>query len=306
MTDVVVVNDLWKSYGKHVALRGLSLTVPQGAVYGLLGPNGAGKSTTFGILCGWLGPSSGSATVLGTPSSALHTLRGRVAALPQDARFPDSIPILHQLTHAARLRGMSKKDARAEAYAKLELVGLADAVGKRGSQLSHGMAKRAGIAQALLGSPEIIFLDEPTAGLDPKNARVVRDVIQSMAPASTVVVSSHNLAEIQSICTHGAILDRGNLTIAGTMDALTGQGERLFVLTRPGVTVPLDTLGRAFPDACTVHPDGRLEIRYEAGRDPAEVSAIALQILLEHSVPILGLERGTSLETAFLALTGAA
>lgn len=303
MSTAVEVRGLRKAYGRTLAVDGLELAVPTGSVFGLLGPNGAGKSTTFGILCGWLREDAGSATVLGTPSHQLHRLRGRVAALPQDARFPDTAPIRVSLAHYARLQGMSGSDARAEAARVLDAVGLPEAADKRGDQLSHGMAKRAGIAQAMIGTPDVVFLDEPTAGLDPANARAVRDLIQSMAPRTTVVVSSHNLAEIQDICTHGAILDHGRLTAVGTMQALTRQAEEVVFVLRAGGPVPLDRLAELFGDAVAMDAQHRLRLRHAADADPAELIARALRVLLDAGTPILGVERGTSLESAFLELT---
>lgn len=304
MSHAVTVNGLRKKYGKVLAVDGLDLAVPTGAIFGLLGPNGAGKSTTFGVLCGWLRPTAGTASVLGTPCDRLHTLGGRVSALPQDARFPDSAPIRVTLAHYGRLQGLSAADARAEAVRVLQAVGLQDAASKRGNQLSHGMAKRAGIAQAMIGAPEVVFLDEPTAGLDPANARIVRDLISSMAPRATVVVSSHNLAEIQDVCTHGAILDNGRLTVAGTIGDLTRQGEEIVVRSRPGAPVPVAALSGVFGEGSVlVGDDGRVVVRHPSDRDPAAAIADALRILLDAGTPILGVERGTSLETAFLELT---
>ncbi len=306
MTHAIEIRGLRKTYGSMVALNGLDLSVPTGSVFGLLGPNGAGKSTTFGMLCGWLQPTSGTATVLGTPCNQLHRLNGRVTALPQDAQFPRSMPIRHQLAHFARMRGMSGSAARTEADRVLAIVGLQDARSKRGNQLSHGMAKRAGIAQALVGKPEVVFLDEPTAGLDPKNAHTIRDIIQRLAPAATVVVSSHNLAEIQSICTHGAILDHGHLTASGRIGDLTAQGELLVIVSRPGANVPVAALEQTFgAGTIAVSPDMHIEVRFPAGRDPAEVTAAALGVLLQAGVPILEVRQGTSLEDAFLKLTEA-
>ena len=305
MTGVAVqVDQLTKKYGAQLAVDGLSFSVPEGAIFGLLGPNGAGKSTTFGAICGWLQPAWGSTSVLGVPSSRLHTLFGKVTALPQDARFPDAIPIVAQLAHQARLCGMSAREAATEAERVLALVDLGDAARKRGDELSHGMAKRAGIAQAMIGNPRVVLLDEPTAGLDPANARRLREVIVAMAPAATVGVSSHNLAEIQDICTHGAIIDHGKLVRAGTIAELTRQGNELVVWVRAGADVPVAALERAFGGGSVTRDDVSVRIVHGDAGDGAEAVATAMRVLLDAKVPVLGVTRGTSLETAFLELTG--
>lgn len=305
MSDpVVMVRGLRKEYGNTVALANLDLEIPRGARFGLLGPNGAGKSTTFGILCGWLRATAGSATVLGTPTPELHQLRGRVTALPQDAYLPDHVPLLEQLTHYRRLSGAPADQARADARGALEAVGLGDSLQRRGHELSHGMHKRAGLAQALLCDPEVMFLDEPTAGLDPKSARQIKDLIARQPPQTTVVLSSHNLSDVQELCTHGAILDRGQLVTAGMMETLTRRGAEVTIETRPDAALPWDALRNAFgPDGAQQPQPHILRIVFPTDADPATVIGQALQILLNHHVPVLGVQRGTSLERAFMQLT---
>ena len=218
--SVIQTEGLGKRYGHTLALDGLDLAVPRGSIFGLLGPNGAGKTTTFGILCGWLAPTAGFASVLGQAPQQLHRLHGRAAVLPQDALFPPQVPVLPQLCHYGRLMGLGTS-ALAEAERVIDAVGLTEAKRLRGDQMSHGMMKRLALAQALLGRPELVLLDEPTSGLDPKSARAIKDLIASLAPATTVLLSSHNLAEVQEVCTHGAILDHGKLVASGSIDELT-------------------------------------------------------------------------------------
>jgi ABC-2 type transport system ATP-binding protein len=304
MSAAIQVSDLTKRYGSVVAVDQLSFEVPTGAAFGLLGPNGAGKSTTFGVLCGWLRASRGSTTVLGTPSTQLHRLRGQVSALPQDAQLPVAAPILSSLRHYARLSGLSGSAARSEAARVLELVGLSGDARKRGGELSHGMSKRAGIAAALIGSPRVIFLDEPTAGLDPKNAKTIRDVIAGKPAEQTIVVSSHNLAEIQDICTHGAILDKGRLTALGSMDSLTQRGQRATFRIRGSAKGYMSKVTAiAQVDEADMDGDGILRVTFESGTDPSVVIGHVLRVLLDSGVPILGVELGTSLEDAFLEIT---
>lgn len=307
MSVAIQVSDLTKRYGSVVAVDQLSFEVPAGASFGLLGPNGAGKSTTFGVLCGWLRATRGTTSVLGTNSSQLHRLQGQVSALPQDAQLPVAAPIQSSLLHYARLAGLSGGAARTEVGRVLELVGLSGDARKRGGELSHGMSKRAGIAAALIGTPQVIFLDEPTAGLDPKNAKTIRDVIAQKPAKQTIVVSSHNLAEIQDICTHGAILDRGKLTALGSMDALTQRGQKATFQIRgaaKGVLPKIKAI--ASVDDVALESEGALRVSFESGTDPAVVIGHVLRLLLDSGVPILGVELGTSLEDAFLEITSIA
>lgn len=305
MSAVVIrTRGLSKRYGRVTALANLELEVPRGAVFGLLGPNGAGKSTTFGILCGWLRADSGEATVLDTPSSALSRLAGKVSAMPQDAAFPPQVSVEQQLRFYGRLGGLSPRDAVKEAQRVLALVELTDAAGRRGNQLSHGMLKRIALAQALLGKPEVLFLDEPTAGLDPASARHIKDVIAAQAPRATVVVSSHNLAEIQEICTHGAILDKGQRVAAGTIAELTRSGTEITIELGPHAKAPLDVLAARFgAEAVSLLDAQTLRILCPSTTDVAQLIGAALRVLLEHDTAILGVRRGTSLERAFLEAT---
>jgi ABC-type multidrug transport system ATPase subunit len=301
---VVQVRGLRKTYGSVVAVDNMEMEVPRGALFGLLGPNGAGKSTTFGICCGWLRPTAGNASLLGVESTRLHELRGRLAALPQDAWFPRHVPVHMQLTHFGRLSGLDRRRARRETERVLDAVGLAGAAGRKGIELSHGMLKRVGLAQALIGEPEVVFLDEPTSGLDPASARKIKDVIAGLVPAATVVISSHNLAEIQEICTHGAILDHGKLVVKGTIDDLTRRGAEIAVELRPGADLPLAALYEAFGKDCVAAAPELLRITFSSQQDVVDVIATTMRILLDARVPVLGVHRGTSLETAFLELTG--
>jgi ABC-type multidrug transport system ATPase subunit len=305
VTNVVECEGLVKAYGAQRAVDGLNLQVPQGAIYGLLGPNGAGKSTSFGILCGWLTPTAGRSTVLGVPSSELWRVAGRFSALPQDAHFPAQLTLRQQLVQYARSAGMTGQAAQKDADRVLELVGLQEAAKKRSGQLSHGMHKRAGLAQALLGTPEVIFLDEPTSGLDPRTARHIKDLIGSLAGKATVVVSSHNLSEVQEICTHGAILDRGRLLVSGTIASLTRQGAEFSIRcgTLPAAVMKLLTEAFGAENVATPAPL-TVRITYSAEKAQDVVTSRALSTLLGAGATVLEVNPGTSLETAFMNLTG--
>jgi ABC-type multidrug transport system ATPase subunit len=305
VTAAIVADGLTKRYGAVTALRQLNLEVPQGAVFGLLGPNGAGKSTTFGILCGWLAADAGYAQVLGVPSRELSRLRGKVSAMPQDAAFPPQVSVRCQLAFYARLGGLEASAAAREVERVLSLVELSEVAPRHGNQLSHGMLKRVALAQALLGSPEVILLDEPTAGLDPASARHIKDVIAAQAPRATVVISSHNLAEIQEICSHGAILAQGARVASGTIAELTRRGTEITIELGSGRSPPLEAL-RAAPniEAVELTLPQTLRIVCAPNVEASLVIGEALRILLDDGAAILGVRRGTSLEDAFLEMTG--
>jgi ABC-type multidrug transport system ATPase subunit len=295
---------LVKHYRQVTALDGLDLAVPGGAVFGLVGPNGAGKTTTFSILCGFVRPDAGEATVLGTPVREVFRLKGRLSALPQDALLPPHDPVLESLVFFGKLLGWDRQKAKAEARRALELTGMSEWAKARGGALSHGMAKRVGLAQAFLGEPELVLLDEPTAGLDPVAAAQVRDLIRSLKGRSTVVISSHNLHEVEELCDAAAIISRGRVVQAGSMATITAANAQVrFVLGREP---PLDRL-KALPTVADAEwdPERRLLVaRFPDGRFEAEqVIADVLRLLLAEDVPVSGVAKGRRLEERVLEIT---
>lgn len=210
MSLIIDVKQLSKHYGDKVALTGVEFSLEKGAPVALVGPNGAGKTTLFSLLCGYIRPSSGTINVLGhAPGSA--ALFGRLSALPQDAQLDPRFSIATQLNFYARLQGMSSKRAKHDTARVLEMVALSDASNSQPSELSHGMRKRATIAQALLGSPEIVMLDEATAGLDPANAKEIRAIVSEQACDVNFILSSHDLSELERLCDQVLYLEAGQL-----------------------------------------------------------------------------------------------
>jgi ABC-2 type transport system ATP-binding protein len=207
---LIEVENLSKSFNEHLALDNVSFSLEKGEPIALVGPNGAGKTTLFSILCGYLSPSSGSVKVAGF-NAGHSSLFGRLAALPQDAQFDPRFTIAHQLTFYAQLQGFSRKNAKKEAVRTLELVGLADTSTAKPDELSHGMRKRVSIAQTLIGTPEIVMLDEATAGLDPINAREVRELVSTLSSDITFILSSHDLSELERLCSQVLYLEKGKL-----------------------------------------------------------------------------------------------
>ncbi len=209
--DAVRTANLRKVFGDKVAVRGLTLAVPRGEVFGFLGPNGAGKSTSVKMLLGLVKPTSGGAEVLGQPAGDVE-VRRRVGFLPEHFRFHDWLTGDEFLRFHARLYGM-----RADLLAKrvpelLGLVGLADHGRKRLRDYSKGMLQRIGLAQALLNDPELIFLDEPTSGLDPVGRLLVRDIMRDRRSRGTsVFLNSHLLSEVEITCDRVAFIKQGEV-----------------------------------------------------------------------------------------------
>jgi ABC-2 type transport system ATP-binding protein len=197
-------------YAGKVALNDVNFEMEAGEPIGLVGPNGAGKTTLLSILSGFLHPISGKVRLFGyLPGAAL--LNGKVSALPQDARLDPSFTLKEQLVFYARLQGYPTHQAIMETSRVLESFALTEAADEKPGVLSHGMAKRAAIAQALIGKPMLVLLDEPTAGLDPVNVRTVRSMIAEQASATTFIISSHDLSELDRLCKRVLLLENGRL-----------------------------------------------------------------------------------------------
>lgn len=210
MTVIIECSHLSKTYGNKKALKDISFEIQAGQPIALVGPNGAGKSTLFSILAGYERASSGSAKILGHQVGSSELI-GRIGVLPQDALFDPSLTLLKQLSYLAQLQGYGRAESQKEALRVLELMQLKDLCNEKMTALSHGMKKRVSIAQALIGSPELILLDEPTAGLDPENARNIRQNITELSRDITFIVSSHNLSELERMCSQVMHLEQGEL-----------------------------------------------------------------------------------------------
>jgi ABC-2 type transport system ATP-binding protein len=218
----VAADGLVKSYGERVALDGLSLRVGQGEVVGLLGPNGAGKTTTVKILLGLVAPTAGHAELFGLPVTD-PAARRRVGYLPEQFRFPGWMTGAGLLELHGRLAGLDAAVRAEHAAEVLDLVGLRGRERERIGGYSKGMQQRIGLAQALVGNPDLVILDEPTSALDPIGRRDVRDIVRTLrARGTAVVLNSHLLSEVEMVCDRVAIVDRGRLVRSGRLDELVG------------------------------------------------------------------------------------
>jgi len=289
---------LGKRYGQRWAVRGLNLTVRRGEVFGFLGPNGAGKSTTIRMILSLVRPSRGSVELFGSP--LLHRRKevlSRVGGLVERADFYLYLSARRNLKLIADLRGGLQPDAVDEV---LETVGLASRAEDKVKSYSHGMKQRLGLAAALLGSPELVVLDEPTTGLDPQGIKEVRDLITRLARERqmTVFLSSHLLAEIEQLATTMAIINNGTLVVEGAVAELLGAGTGIVRLSVSPLEGALDVL-RRLPFVQEAVKE-KAYIRLQLPRERiAEVNAalVGAGIAVEALVP------QRSLEDYFLSLT---
>ncbi len=298
-----------KSYGRIRALDGLDLVVPRGSVFGLVGPNGAGKTTTFSIACGWLRADRGEVDLLGGGAFDPARHRGRVTALPQDSALGRDMTVVDQLTYLGRLQGVGPREIRGEVERILKLVDLTERARDRIRTLSHGMLRRVGIGQAFLGDPELVLLDEPTNGLDPRQAHSIREFVAAQRGTRTIVISSHNLHEIETVCDHVALIDRGRVVMAGPISAVTGRDGEVRIGLAEG-PVPLAEVRAALPGDRTEWDEAArtltLRFQEQAGRATEDVIGAALHALLAGGARISSVTRGQSLERRYLDLPAAA
>lgn len=207
----IKTHELRKVFGERAAVKGLTLQVEQGEVFGFLGPNGAGKTTSMKMLLGLIAPTSGSASMLGSPIGNRAALRS-IGFLPEHFRFQEWLTASEFLELHGRLYGMDAGDLKARANELLERVGLTDFSSKLLRTFSKGMLQRIGLAQALLNHPKLVFLDEPTSGLDPVGRRLVRDIIHELRDEGTsVFLNSHLLSEIEVTCDRVAFIRHGEV-----------------------------------------------------------------------------------------------
>jgi len=316
--SAVKLSKVTKRFGDKLAVDDLTLNIRAGWIYGLIGPNGAGKTTTFSLLAGYLEPSHGTVEVLGFSSRSVDELRGRLGVLPQDALLPALDRVGEFLIHMCRLQDMPHTQALSMSRDVLREVGGLEWWDMRCGTLSHGMAKRVALAQALLGEPDVVLLDEPTSGLDPRVAYDVRQLVKSLKGKCTVIISSHNLQELEEVCDAAAILDHGKLIASGTIAELTAASEEIHVRIgrtpkaqqAQGVSktpaLPLDAV-RAIPGVTRYEYDEErrdLGVFFERATTDAEtVIGQVLWILLNAQIRISGVTKGRGLEQRVMDLT---
>lgn len=214
------IDNLHKSFGKNTIINGLSMSIPENTIFGFLGKNGAGKTTTMKMILGFLKKDEGSIKVFGEEVSFGQSKTNRfIGYLPDVPEFYGYMTAKEYLNLCGAITGLSKNEIKNKSVELLELVGLRD-VNKRISGYSRGMKQRLGIAQALLNSPKLLICDEPTSALDPLGRKEILDIILKIKDSTTVIFSTHILSDVEAICDHVVVLDKGKNVLEGSIDEL--------------------------------------------------------------------------------------
>ena len=297
---VIVTRRLTKKYGEFTAVDSLDLTIRKGEVFGLLGPNGAGKTTTVLMLLGLTGPTRGVVRVLGLdPTREPLAVKRHVGYLPDNVGFYGGLTGRENLRYTARLNGLPRREAEARVDELLAEVRLEDAADKKAETYSRGMRQRLGIADALVKSPSVLILDEPTIAIDPAGVEELLGLLRRLVKERdlTVLLSSHILGQVQSLCDRVGFYSAGRLVAAGPLDELSGGSDTPVELevAVDGNVASIDAIARAIPGVTAVAADPHLDyIRIvSASHDVAAPLATALAAA---NLPLIHLRRrGTDL-----------
>jgi ABC-2 type transport system ATP-binding protein len=303
MMPAVEANGVAKRYGALVAVEDLSFSAGEGEILGVLGPNGAGKTTAIRILTTILQPTRGAFSVAGVPHVRAREIRRRIGVLPESAGYPEHQSGEEFLRYHSRLYGRSRESARATATKLLAEVGLSERSRSLVSTYSRGMRQRLGIARALVNDPQVVFLDEPTLGLDPAGQRQMLAIIRRIAEerGATVLLCTHLLAEVEESCSRVLILNRGRVAAKGTVEEVARQAAAPRTATLR-VNADNRDQARAALDGAVIDNGARgLVVAVDDG-DPNG----PLRRLVEAGIPIEAYElEAARLSDAFLALTEA-
>lgn len=297
MSTALTLKGVMKSYRRHQALNGLDLEVPTGSIFGLVGSNGAGKTTAMCAVAGLLKIQSGSIDILGAGAFDAATHAGRISLLPQDAALPAHARVEQVLNYYGRLQGIAKSDLREQIHQVIDWVNLSDRRRSKIGALSHGMRRRVSIAQAFLGHPELILMDEPLNGLDPREVVNIRHLIQERKGKQTMVISSHLLNEVEAACDHVAFIEKGRLI---------RQDELLNIMGRHAIVryiLGCDELDLSNLTGVVLdfnREEKVLTVESTEEDDIAKINAKILPELLARNIPILEIKRGHDLEQEYL------
>jgi ABC-2 type transport system ATP-binding protein len=289
---MIRAESLTKNYNATPALRQLTLEIPAGAVFGILGPNGAGKTTLLRLIMGFVLPTAGTIDRGGISPAD-------IGYLPERAFYPPRFTVRNYLDTIAGLVGSPEKSQQDDTARLLQQVGLSEVADRRMGACSRGMLQRLGLAQALLGDPDLLILDEPALGLDPGGQLFMREQIAALhRTGKTVLLSSHHLDEVTRVCTHVAVLSRGRLVRAGDLATMLTPRARIVIESSPVPPELAQQLHAQLPNI-TIN-DQRIVIEGDAVSKKAEI----LRLLLDHNVDIRQLsEVHSTLEEIFMEAT---
>jgi ABC-2 type transport system ATP-binding protein len=292
--SVIETKDLTKKYGSFTAVDALNLSVKQGEVFGLLGPNGAGKTTTILMLLGLTESTSGEVRVLGfDPARQPLSVKAHVGYLPDEVGFYDELTGQENLIYTAKLNGLPRSEARNRIMDVLARVGMSDVAHQRAGTLSRGMRQRLGVADVLLKRPQLIILDEPTAGLDPEGAREFLEMIRSLkAEGITILLCSHLLYQVQAVCDRVGLFNHGRMELEGTVPELAqkvlGKAYRIYLQAADAGPAMLENLNKLpgavnikKPDDQTYEIEAEKDIRAEAANEVIRSGARLLKLDVE-------------------------
>ncbi|WP_077603503.1 ABC transporter ATP-binding protein [Oceanobacillus sojae] len=227
--EALQTNQLTKTYGKKTVVDSVDLHIPQGSIFGFLGKNGAGKSTLINMVTGLIKPSSGSFEVLGQSGNRLESLQKEIGVLPDYSTFYDDLTAFSHLNYFQKL--LKQSLSRQDIHRVLTRVGLEDAVHVKVKKFSFGMKKKLGIAQSIIHQPKLLFLDEPTSGVDANAVLNIHSLIKEIAAqGTTVFLTSHNLNEVEKLCDEIAIMNKGSIQTQGTMKQLREQYQQAIIV----------------------------------------------------------------------------
>ena len=314
--DVLVAEDLHKSYGPRPALRGLSFSLKAGRILGFLGPNGAGKTTAIRILTTIIEPSSGRFLVDGLGSDKPQQIRKRIGVLPESLGFPGNMTGTEFVTYFGRLYGLGGSEARRKALEMIDAVGLKQRARSLIKSYSRGMRQRLGIARALINDPAVVFLDEPTLGLDPKGQQELQGLVRWIARErhAGVILCSHQLTEVEAVCDDVVILNTGQVVAQGEVADVIGSNDQNVVRIQVPASAVADA-ERALEGVTSVvsvqtteEAAGKLRIEIDSDMefalDGQHVNNGILNALIQANVPVLGMQAGGGrLQDVFLEIT---
>ena len=308
---MIEVRNLTKKYGDHFAIQDISFSLEKGKIYGLLGPNGAGKSTTMNIMTGYIAATSGEVIIEGHDIfKEAEEAKKHIGYLPEIPPLYMDMTVWEYLFTVADLKGVPKSERQSMIGDVMEKVMITNMKDRLIKNLSKGYKQRVGIAQTLIGNPDIIILDEPTVGLDPKQIIVIRTLIKRLGEDHTVLISSHILSEIGAVCDHVVIINKGHLVVSDSTENLEKlfKGQDILCLSAQGELEKIQNILREFPALSIADMKEAEEAetyRFQLKvQDQADYRKQLFFRFAEAGIPLLEISRaGMSLEDIFLEIT---